>query len=365
MAPLVTKPAVDATFISMRDTAAALVQKWASGSSSKGRALDPVPDLNRITLQAVQLCFFDQKANYLSGAVPPMITAMDRSTLECMKRPTRPKLLNSLFYQRSFDADVRTMRSYGADIIKTRRASESQSPGVEAKDDMLHALLHNTDPQSKSSLNDEQIIDEIISICIGTATAPNLVAFALYYLLKNPATLARAREEISNTLPSNEPLTLDSLSKLRYCEAALRETIRLSAVAPGFNIEPIPSPTKSKDPVSLAGGKYSIPPNQTIIAILHAVNRDPEVFDDPNAFKPERMLDEAFAKLPAGARKWFGNGKRECTGKVFGWRWALLLLVEVVRGVELGMVDQGYEVKIEGAFSVEPVGFEVTVGKRG
>jgi hypothetical protein len=47
------------------------------------------------------------------------------------------------------------------------------------------------------------------------------------------------------------------LKQLNCVEAILRESIRLSATTPGFNIEPIPLKDKAgKDPVPLAGGQY-------------------------------------------------------------------------------------------------------------
>ena len=350
MAPFLTKSTADNNFIDMRDTANEVVKKWRN--SEKGRKVDLVTDLKRVTLQAVKLCFFDQRSNCLDGAEPPMIKAMDSATLEAMKRPTRPKLLNRLVFQRQFDADVRTMRGFGAQVKAEREAQQA------GKKDMLDALLHAKDPETGKPLSEQQVIDEIITICIGTSTAPNLVAFALYYLLKNPQALGRAVEEIDTIVGAGGEFTLEHLSKLEYTEACLREAIRLSAVAPGFNIEHVPS--SAPDTVtSLANGDYQIPNNQTIIAILSAVNRDPKVFDDSESFKPERMLGDAFTKLPPGVKKWFGNGKRECAGKVFGWRWAFVALVCVLAGVKLDMADEGYDLQMAGAFNVEPVGFFV------
>ena len=357
MAPLLSQAKVDDTFVKMRDTAGQLAKKWSE--TRKGTKVDVVTDLKRVTLQAVKLCFFDQRENYLDGAEPPMIKAMDSATLEAMKRPTRPKMLNLLLYQRQFDKDTRTMRDFGADVMAKRKAQDL------GQKDMLDSLMNGKDPDTGRSLNDQQVIDEIISLCIGTATAPNLVAFAIYYLLKNPRALAKACTEIDNSLGSDGDFTLEHLSKLPYCEACLRESIRLSAVAPGFNIEPIPASSTPGPAVTLAGGKYQIPSNQTIIAVLSAVNRDPSVFNDPESFRPERMLGPAFASLPVGVKKWFGNGKRECIGKRFGWQWALVTLISVLRGVRLEMADPGYDLRMQGAFSVEPVGFYAMTGPRG
>ena len=355
MAPLLTKESVEESFIDMRDTAQELVEKWRG--VPKGVKVDVVGDLKRITLQAVMRCFFDQRHDCLTGVEPPMIEAMDSATLEAVKRPTRPKVLNWLVYQRGFDRDTKTMRDFGAEVLKKRRAEGSD------RKDMLHALLHAKDPETGVKLNEERIVDEIITLCIGTATAPNLVAFAIYYLLKNPEEFAKACAEIDAVVGPGGQLTLASLSRLQYCEAALRESIRLSAVAPGFNIEPIPSHDMTGF-VSLADGKYQIPKDQTMIAVLAAVNRDPEVFDEPEAFRPARMLGEAFEKLPIGVKKWFGNGKRECIGKLFGWQWSLVMMISILKGVELRMADVDYELLMEGAFSVEPVGFFALAERR-
>lgn len=75
-------------------------------------------------------------------------------------------------------------------------------------------------------------------------------------------------------------------------------------------------------------------------------------------------MPEAFAKLPKGAQKWFGNGKRECIGKVYAWQWALVTLISVVRGVDLERADEGYELKVDGAFNLKPVGFFVVARGR-
>ena len=356
MAPLLTKSSVEDCFPGMQNSIEDLVKKWRS--STKGKRVDVLSGLKRVTLQAVMLCFFDQQRDCLSGEEPPMIKAMDAATLEAMKRPTRPKMLNWLIYQRQFDRDTKTMRDFAAEVVKKRKAQQTD------KKDMLHAIMHAKDPETGNGLNEQRQIDEVITLCIGTATAPNLVGFALYYLLKNPQKLAKACAEIDEVVGPNGELTFETFSKLKYCEAALRESIRLSAVAPGFNIEPIPT-TPSAEPVTLAGGKYTVPRNQTMIAVLAAVNRDPEVFDDPEAFEPERMLGERFERLPIGVKKWFGNGKRECIGKLFGWQWSLVALVSVLKGVHLELADRAYELKMEGAFSVEPVGFFATAGPRG
>lgn len=99
------------------------------------------------------------------------------------------------------------------------------------------------------------------------------------------------------------------MSKLPYIEACLRETLRLTPTAPAITLQALPDPAGGK--VSLAGGKYEIMPGKAIVCLLAKIHRDPAVWgDDAESFKPERMLDEPFSKLPSNSWKPFGNGSR-------------------------------------------------------
>jgi cytochrome P450 len=358
MAPLVSWEAVEQLSSGIMETTQDLIQKWTAGPRQR---VNVTNDLDRLNHAANMLCFFDQRLHIMEGPTPDVIKAMDSATNEAMRRPTRPKLINWLFYNRKWEAWIKTMRDYGAEIVATRNANPSD------KKDMLYAMLHGTDPETGKSLTDSQVLDEIINIFIGSATAPNLVAFALYYLSKNPGEIAKAREEIDTVVggPSGK-IEHAHLARLPYTEAILRESFRLSGVAPGFNIEPLPS---TEGPVLLAGGEYEVPKTQPLIALLSQVNRDPAVFEDPEAFKPERMLGEKFDNLPKGVKKGFGNGKRECIGKRYAWQWSFMTLASILKDVEFELADSAYVmsndgVNYNGAFSVRPQGMFAVTGPR-
>jgi cytochrome P450 len=356
MTPWVTDKSNQISFNDQRDTIADIVPFW---TSKPGQKVNVADGLKRLNLQVVMWSFFHQKGDWMSGSFPAFLTAIDQSTMEAVKRPTRPKLLNWLVYQRGFDKDIRTMRSFCADVIAKRKNEQ------EPREDMLNAMINDKDPQTGKSLSDEQIIDEIINIFIGSATSPCFVSFALYYLLKNPEYITKARAEIDSILGADGELTFDNLQNFKLNNAILRESMRLSAVAPGFNIEPRPDVNPGPH-VSLAGGTYQIPSNQAIIAILGAVNRDPAVFDEPDVFRPERMLDEAYENLPSGVKKGFGNGQRQCFGTKFAWQWSWLTLITILREVDLELANKNYTIEgdINGAFCVQPWHFIAKASKR-
>lgn len=100
------------------------------------------------------------------------------------------------------------------------------------------------------------------------------------------------------------PITIDHMSKLPFIEACLRETLRLNPTAPSFTVQPREDGTEEY--VYLANGKYKVQRGQAILCLLSKIHRDPTVYgDDAEIFKPERMLDEPFGKLPPNSWKPF------------------------------------------------------------
>ena len=72
----------------------------------------------------------------------------------------------------------------------------------------------------------------------------------------------------------------------------IQEILRISCIAP------LGVPHSSTADIRLENG-YIIPKETMIFPNLHRITRNSQVFEDPNAFKPERFLDEngKYAKI--------------------------------------------------------------------
>lgn len=356
MAPYVSRSGVDSCFNDMATVIPDLTHKWTSGVNKRVLITS---DLDRLLMASVMQCFYNQRVHILEGPEPAIIQAWNDIPMEAKRRSSRPRLLNWL-YQSGFQRDIKTMRDLAADIVKTRKEHPEQS-----RNDLLDALCNNSDPVTGEKLSGTQVIDEVVTMFIGAATAANLVSYALYYLVKRPDEITKATVEIDSIVGPDKKIQLEDLKKLKYCEAIIRETLRLCATAPGFNLEPIPPKDQgNEDPVFLAGGKYQIPNNQLIMAILHTVNRDPEIFEDPDIFRPERVLGEKWDNLPKAAKRGFGNGKRECYGTMWAWRWSIFTLASILKEVTFELEDPQYNLHANGAFSLKPLDFYGLVGPR-
>ncbi|KAI2637999.1 bifunctional P-450:NADPH-P450 reductase [Hypomontagnella submonticulosa] len=353
IAPKLSPASLAERFTEMRDTASELIAKWKGlGADNEVSAIG---ELNRLNLEATTLTLYGKKLNCLTGPEHPMLKGMEDSTSEAMKRPTRPGLLNWMFFGNKFKSATSTMRSYAQEMVDHRKANPTD------RQDLLATMMSATDPETGCCLVESQVIDEIVSMPIGSSTAPALISTAVYFMLKNPSVVMKARQELDSVIGSDE-FSYKHLSELKYVEGIMRESLRLSFAAPGFNIEPIPS--DSKAPVLLAGGKYEVAHNQAMIIVLAGVNRDPAVFKQPLAFRPERMMGEAFDELPSGVKKWFGNGKRECIGKHWAWQWSMTVLAKLIGEVDFEMADPTYMLEQDGWFNLRPVGFKVKVKPR-
>ena len=152
------------------------------------------------------------------------------------------------------------------------------------------------------------------------------------------------------------------MSKLPYIEACLRETLRLTPTAPAFTLQP--RSDLAEDTVIL-GGKYEVKKGQPIIALLPQIHRDPAVFgEDAEAFKPERMLDEPFSKLPNNSWKPFGNGMRGCIGRPFAWQEAILTTALLLQNFNFRFDDPSYQLQIKQTLTIKPKDFYMHVTLR-
>lgn len=95
-----------------------------------------------------------------------------------------------------------------------------------------------------------------------------------------------------------------------------------------------------------------------ILMLIKKAHLDPKVYgDDAIQFKPERMVDENFEKLPKNAWKPFGNGVRGCIGRPFAWQEALLVMAMLLQNFNFVLDDPNYNLAYKQTLTIKPAGF--------
>ncbi|CAJ0554425.1 Ff.00g129380.m01.CDS01 [Fusarium sp. VM40] len=340
-------------FPDMQDVAEQLCLKWARSGPST--IIDASSDFTRLTLDTIALCTMNFRFNsfYSNDKMHPFIESMVAALTDADKQSMFPDFIGSCRIRAlaNFRKHVASMKELCHELIQGRRDNPIQGT------DLLNAMMEGTDPKTGSKMSDESIVENLITFLIaGHETTSGLLSFVFYYLLKNPHTLEKARDEIDEVMGESN-LTVDDLPRMPYINMIIRETLRLMPTAPGFYLTP------SKD--EIVGGQYSIPANEPVFCFLHQIHRDPAVWGpDAEVFRPERMADEFFEKLPKNAWKPFGNGMRGCIGRDFALQEAQLAMIMIIQNFDLWQADPNYKLKIKQTLTIKPHGFNIRVKLR-
>lgn len=157
-------------------------------------------------------------------------------------------------------------------------------------------------------------------------TSGNALTFLHYELARNPDIQSALRLELQTLLPtasinptpdfrqSISQLNLKTLDSLPLLDAILTETLRLYPPVGG----PEPRITPGPGPCTISGHE-GIPPGVRVQASAWSLHRNPEVFPEPEEWRPHRWMDASPDKLTE-MRRWFwafGSGARMCIGKHF------------------------------------------------
>ncbi|KDQ16569.1 hypothetical protein BOTBODRAFT_129916 [Botryobasidium botryosum FD-172 SS1] len=336
-------------FPDMLDICSQLILKWERFGPE--HVIDPTDDFTRLTLDTVALCVMNYRFNsFYKEANHPFVEAMGRYLTESGSRSRRPQLVQAMMRSATarYEADYKTMMDTCDEIVATRKSHPID------KKDLLNLMLLGKDAKTGEGLSEMNIKYQMITFVIaGHETSSGLLSFVMYYLLKNPEAYAKVREEVDSVL-GNTPITADLVSKLPYIVAVMRETLRLSPSAPIFSVTPF-----EDEVIGTKGGKkYLIKKDTPVSIMVYDLHRDPAVWGpDAEDFKPERMLDSEFEKLPKNAWKPFGNGMRACIGRPFAWAEVIIVIASIFQKFDFVMQDSSYTLALKQSLTIKPNNF--------
>ncbi|KAL4558551.1 hypothetical protein LXL04_036752 [Taraxacum kok-saghyz] len=170
----------------------------------------------------------------------------------------------------------------------------------------------------------------LILILTGSESTSETLTWALSLLLNNPDLLKHAQNELDINVGKTKWMEESDIKNLPYLQSIVKETLRL--YPPG----PLAGPREAIDDCYIGG--YHIPKGTRLIVNVWKLHRDPEVWSDPEVFRPGRFLDEHsnvgyqgqnFEYIP------FSSGRRMCPASTFALQVIHLTLGRLIQGFDL------------------------------
>lgn len=257
-----------------------------------GRPMRLQPHTRLITLEVILQAVFGVEAERMG----PLKAAITDLFAPPQLLPILRAVLGSPRQERPGGAIGRALDRLDAlvyDEIARRRAVSD----VAGRSDILSLLLSARDDEGQG-MTDGELRDELVTLLLaGHETTSTSVSWAIERLARHPQKLARLVAEI------------DRGESEEYLTAVVNETLRVRPVVPIV----VRILTRELDV-----GDRTLPAGTRAVPCIYLTNRNPRVYEEPEAFRPERFLGQpggravdTFAWIP------FGGGIRRCIGASF------------------------------------------------
>ncbi|XP_077246727.1 flavonoid 3'-monooxygenase-like [Tasmannia lanceolata] len=233
-------------------------------------------------------------------------------------------------------------------IIDQRLEGEGKSNKKNESNDFLHILLQlkeEGDPNTSLTMNQLKalLMDVVIG---GTDTTATTIEWAMAEMMHRPEMLRKVQEELDKVVGKDNMVEESHLPKLHYLDSVVKEVHRLHAVLP-LLLPHCPSQ-------SCTVARYSVPKGTKILLNIWAIHRDPNAWDNPLEFQPERFME--------GTCNWgyngndmrylpFGSGRRMCAGIPIAERMLMYILASLLHSFEWRL-PEGTEVDLSEKFGV-------------
>lgn len=349
--PSFTKTAMRLYHETMAATVRELIDAWNKKSAVRSWIAIPA-DANRLTMEIIARVGLNYSFSKLSD---PPANAFIAAFLRELAYADRHAADITRHRKDQHHTDISEIRRQVADIIEARRLNSTSGSAK----DLLDVLLHSTDPDTGDQLDDDNVIDQILTLLVaGSETSANAIAFALHFLSSNPDMAARARAEVDELWPGGTfpNLHFDGVDNLRYLRCVLDETLRLWPVAPGYF-------RQARLDTTIGNGNHFFRAGDWVFVHLIAAHRSAAWGPDANEFNPDRFLPENLRRLPPRTYKPFGTGARACLGRRFALHEILLTLAAVLHQYELEP-RPAYCLAASEAMTLKPVDLQLRLHRR-
>ena len=355
---------VRAYFPSLVKVTLRLQNRWTQAARS-AQPINLQADLMRFTVDAIAGLAFGKDINTLEAGEDVIQRHLDKVLPAVFNRVL--SLVPVWRYvkraaDRELEASVAVIKTTIEEFVVQARARLRDDPTLrEQPRNLLEAMIVAAD-QPDSGLGDHQVVGNVLTMLLaGEDTTANTLAWMIHLLKQNPKALQRLQDEVRNHAPDPTQFTMELMDSLVYLDACASETMRLKPVAPFLAFQALRDTQV---------GDVAVRKKDIVWGVMRHDSVGAPYFSNPQAFEPERWLDDAPNPLSSEAKRAampFGSGPRMCPGRYLALLEMKMAMAMLLATFDIAAVDtpDGREAQELMAFTMNPVGLTMTLRERG
>uniref|UniRef100_A0A670IPA2 Cytochrome P450 4V2 n=1 Tax=Podarcis muralis TaxID=64176 RepID=A0A670IPA2_PODMU len=292
------------------------------------------------------------------------VRAVYRMSVLIQERQKSPWLWPDFLYHMSRDGrehyrNLKILHSFTDNVIaekaqelknqeqhRSNAVSNGEQSGHKVRRAFLDMLLNATDDDGKklSYLDIREEVDTFMFEGHDTTTAA--MNWCIYLLARHPEAQRKVHHELDEIFGnSDRHVTMDDMKQLRYLDCVIKEALRLFPSVPLFA-------RKLSEECYIRG--FRVPKGVDALILPFALHRDPDVFPEPEEFRPERFFPENAAGRHPYAYVPFSAGPRNCIGQRFAQMEEKTILATILRRFSVESAQRRDQLDLVGELILRP-----------
>lgn len=333
--PLFTRKRVDGYAAAFDAATTDTIATWPTDGT-----VDLDDAMRELTVRAASVTLFGLDAYELVAPMLGDVVTMSELTMERAFRPFGHIPLVHTASDRRFAATRDRIES------AIRQLVDRRNEVVEGTDDLVGLLQAAEDPETGQPLSEQDVLDQaVVFLLAGHETTSTALTFALWELAARPDLQDQVRAEAREVLPAEGEVDGAAVGELDLTRRVLDEAMRLHS--------PVPLTARSVEQEAEVDG-WLVRPGEIVMVDFEHAHVDPDHWDEPLRFDPDRFLPEVAKERDGYAYLPFGGGPRSCIGNHFALLEATAALGRIVRDRRLSRGPDTDRVRVSIGITMTP-----------
>ncbi|KAK5848067.1 hypothetical protein PBY51_005719 [Eleginops maclovinus] len=238
--------------------------------------------------------------------------------------------------------------------LEEHKASLNDGPPRDLLDALLQGQGEGVQQEGGGITDDHVLMTAAEAFGAGVETTSTTLLWILAYLVHHPPVQRRVQAELDKQV-GERPVCVSDRSRLPYLECVINEGMRIRPVSPVL----IPHTAMTDSSI----GGHPVGRGTRVLVNMWAIHHDPEHWDKPDLFNPDRFLDDRGQRVTPPCFMPFGAGPRVCVGESLARLELFLFLSSLLQRMSFKLPDGASPPNLQGRLGVvlQPLPYKVVV----